>query len=101
MEVAKMPGLPAKLPHLPAARGQAPWPSHEHVKGWGAFGLPFDSGHVLALRVFPENCLGRGDDGRVCAIGQAVHDVCGDLVCGGPRNLQPLAAGRLTGQPGR
>jgi hypothetical protein len=25
------------------------------VKGWGIFGLPFDSGHVLALRVFPDN----------------------------------------------
>jgi hypothetical protein len=25
------------------------------VRGWGVFGLPFDSGHVLALRVFPEN----------------------------------------------
>jgi hypothetical protein len=25
------------------------------VRGWGVFGLPFDSGHYLALRVFPEN----------------------------------------------
>lgn len=30
-------------------------PGHEYVRGWGVFGLPFDSGHVLALRVFPEN----------------------------------------------
>jgi hypothetical protein len=28
------------------------------VKGWGVFGLPFDSGHVLALRVFPESDFG-------------------------------------------
>lgn len=25
------------------------------MRGWGVFGLPFDSGHVLALRVFPQN----------------------------------------------
>jgi len=25
------------------------------MRGWGVFGLPLDSGHVLALRVFPEN----------------------------------------------
>ncbi len=47
--------LSAKLSDLPAVRGHAPWPNHEYVKGWGVFGLPFDSGHVLALRVFPEN----------------------------------------------
>ena len=40
---------------MPARRGEPPWPDHEYVKGWGVFGLPFDSGHVLALRVFPEN----------------------------------------------
>lgn len=27
----------------------------EYVRGYGVFGAPFDSGHVLALRVFPEN----------------------------------------------
>jgi hypothetical protein len=47
--------LSSTLTDLPAVRGQAPWPGHEYVKGWGVFGLPFDSGHVLALRVFPEN----------------------------------------------
>ena len=47
--------LSAQLSGLPAVRGNAPWPNHEYVKGWGVFGLPFDSGHVLALRVFPEN----------------------------------------------
>ena len=47
--------LAAMLRDLPEVRGQAPWPGHEYVKGWGVFGLPFDSGHVLALRVFPEN----------------------------------------------
>ncbi|WP_245672762.1 hypothetical protein [Aldersonia kunmingensis] len=34
--------------------GQPPWPDHEYVRGWGVFGLPFDSGHVLTLRVFPQ-----------------------------------------------
>jgi hypothetical protein len=51
-------GLSARLSNLPAVRGHAPWPDHEYVKGWGVFGLPFDSGHVLALRVFPENNFG-------------------------------------------
>jgi hypothetical protein len=47
--------LSDQLSGLPAVRGNPPWPNHEYVKGWGVFGLPFDSGHVLALRVFPEN----------------------------------------------
>lgn len=47
--------LAAKLQNLPERRDDPPWPDNEYVKGWGVFGLPFDSGHVLALRVFPEN----------------------------------------------
>jgi hypothetical protein len=47
--------LPARPPDLPAVRGRAPWPGHEHVKGWRVFRLPVDSGHVLALHVFREN----------------------------------------------
>ncbi|MFV8052415.1 hypothetical protein [Mycobacterium sp. 48b] len=50
--------LASPLSNLPERCGQAPWPGHEYVKGWGVFGLPFDSGHVLALRVFPENDFG-------------------------------------------
>lgn len=38
--------------------GEAPWPGHEYVRGYGVFGLPFDSGHVLALRVFPQSSFG-------------------------------------------
>ena len=38
--------------------GEAPWPDHEYVRGWGIFALPFDSGHVLALRVFPQSSFG-------------------------------------------
>jgi hypothetical protein len=33
-------------------------PGRGYVKGWGVFGLPLDSGHVLALRVFPESDAG-------------------------------------------
>ena len=47
--------LASRLRDLPARRGSPPWPGHEYVKGWGVMALPFDSGHVLALRVFPEN----------------------------------------------
>jgi hypothetical protein len=42
----------------PGTRGQAPWPGHEYVKGWGVFGQPFATGHVLALRVVRENDFG-------------------------------------------
>lgn len=50
-----MTDLAATLRDLPERRGTAPWPDHEYVKGWGVMGLPLDSGHYLALRVFPEN----------------------------------------------
>ncbi len=53
-----MTDLAAILNNLPAVRGRFPWPDYEYVKGWGVFVLPFDSGHVLALRVFPENDFG-------------------------------------------
>jgi len=38
----------------PIAR-RSPVAGFEYVRGYGIFALPFDSGHVLALRVFPEN----------------------------------------------
>jgi hypothetical protein len=56
--VMKMLNLATRLSNLPERRGAAPWPHHEYVKGWGVMALPFDSGHVLALRVFPENDFG-------------------------------------------
>jgi hypothetical protein len=34
---------------------RSPLPGFEHVSGFGVFASPFESGHVLALRVFPEN----------------------------------------------
>lgn len=78
-------GLSARLSDLPAVRGHAPWPRHEYVKGWGVFGLPFDSGHVLALRVFPENTFGpyqtvwhRDPGGRwsMCVDGARLDTAC-------------------------
>lgn len=48
----------SSLADLRTGTGTAPWPGHEYAKGWGVFGLPFDSGHVLALRVFPESDFG-------------------------------------------
>lgn len=47
--------LATRVGQIAERRGTAAWPDHEYVRGWGVFGLPFDSGHVLALRVFPEN----------------------------------------------
>ncbi len=49
-----MADLASRLRDRPARLGP-PWPGYEYVRGWGVFALPFDSGHVLALRVFPEN----------------------------------------------
>ncbi len=33
----------------------SPWPDHEHYRGYAVMVLPFSSGHLLGLRVFPEN----------------------------------------------
>ena len=51
-------GLSTRLQEPPAPPGRAPWPGHEYARGWGVFALPFDSGHVLVLRVFPESSFG-------------------------------------------
>jgi len=47
--------IAARTTAITPNRSEAPWPDHEYVRGWGVFGLPFDSGHILALRVFPDN----------------------------------------------
>jgi hypothetical protein len=66
-----MPALASRLAGIPERTAAAPWPQHEFVRGWGVFALPFDSGHVLALRVFPQGTFGpyrtvwhRDPDGR-------------------------------------
>lgn len=50
--------LSSELAELRPVRSSAPWAGHEHVRGWGVFNLPLASGHVLGLRVFPENDFG-------------------------------------------
>lgn len=50
--------LSSQLSDAPDRRSRAPWAEYEHFRGWGVFGLPFDSGHVLALRVVPESDFG-------------------------------------------
>ena len=47
--------LRAELEHLKPSLEPSPWHGHEHVRGYGVFGLPLSSGHTLALRVFPIN----------------------------------------------
>src|SRR5262249_5909825 len=50
--------LASELQALRPLVQRSPLSGYEYVKGFGIFGLPFDSGHVLALRVFPENDFG-------------------------------------------
>lgn len=33
----------------------AAWKGHKWGQGWGVYALPFSSGHVLTLQVFPQN----------------------------------------------
>ena len=47
--------LRSELSAMPAGVVPSPWNGFEHVRGWGVFGAPFSSGHVLALRVSPQN----------------------------------------------
>jgi hypothetical protein len=47
--------LRGQLAGIPEVIGHAPGRNQEHVNGWGIFALPFESGDVLALRVFPQN----------------------------------------------
>jgi len=47
--------LASKLEHFEPHVGASPWPAHEHVRGYAVMALPLSSGHVLGLRVWPEN----------------------------------------------
>ena len=44
--------LQRDLEHLTPGASVSPWRDHEHVRGYGVFGLPLASGYTLALRVF-------------------------------------------------
>lgn len=48
-------GVAARIQRIQPLIRPSPQPGYEHVKGFGIYSLPFDSGHVLALRIFPEN----------------------------------------------
>lgn len=52
--------LASQLKDAPIAPGhkRAPVAGQGFVRGWGVFVLPFDSGHVLGLRVFHESDAG-------------------------------------------
>ena len=47
--------LAGRLDALEQKTGRSPWAGHEYGRGYGVLCLPFDSGHLLGLRVFPEN----------------------------------------------
>ena len=48
-------GVAAKVQRIRPSVQPSSIQGYEHVRGFGIYALPFDSGHVLALRVFPEN----------------------------------------------
>lgn len=48
-------GVAAKVRQIRPSVQPSSMQGYEHVRGFGIYALPFDSGHVLALRVFPEN----------------------------------------------
>lgn len=47
--------LASELEHIEPRVVSSPWPGHEHVRGFAVMALPLSSGHVLGLRVWPEN----------------------------------------------
>ena len=47
--------LTSELERIEPHVGSSPWPDHEHVRGYAIMALPLSSGHVLGLRVWPEN----------------------------------------------
>jgi hypothetical protein len=47
--------LAARARAIAPRADRSPWDGYEHARGYGVLNLPFDSGHLLGLRVFPEN----------------------------------------------
>ncbi len=50
--------LAGKATAIESRIDESPWPDHEYVRGYGVFVLPFSTGHLLALRVSPQNPFG-------------------------------------------
>ena len=89
-----MPSIATRTAAITEGRDEPPWPGYEYVRGWGVFGLPFDSGHVLALRVFPQNSFApyrtvwhRDPEGSWSIFADAPRD---DIAC--PRYYGPACA---------
>lgn len=53
MGVAPM-NLAARATGIPIRTTTSPWPGHEHSRGYAVMELPFSSGHLLGLRVWPQ-----------------------------------------------
>jgi hypothetical protein len=47
--------LAEKAQSIEPRTGHSPWDNYEYGRGYAVLALPFDSGHLLGLRVFPEN----------------------------------------------
>lgn len=47
--------LANELQQIEPRVGASPWPDYEYGRGYGVMAMPTSEGHVLALRVFPEN----------------------------------------------
>jgi hypothetical protein len=50
--------LAEQLTVIESEIGTSPWADHEYVRGYGVMVLPFSSGHLLALRVWPQSSFG-------------------------------------------
>ena len=50
--------LASKATAIETRSGTSPWPDHEHVRGYAVLELPFSSGHLLGLRVWPQSDFG-------------------------------------------
>lgn len=47
--------LASELESIEPQVRNSPWEGHEHARGYGVMVLPFSTGHLLGLRVFPDN----------------------------------------------
>ena len=47
--------LASELERIEPRVGTFPWPDYEYARGYGVFAMPTSEGHVLGLRVMPEN----------------------------------------------
>lgn len=47
--------LAQELQRIEPRVATSPWPDHEYLRGFAAMGLSFSSGHMLELRVTPQN----------------------------------------------